>query len=136
MHKAVLFDLDGVVADTEPLKAYAHAQTALCLGGHLSKDLYPRLLGHSQEEVAKAVLRQTNITIQVSTYNELFARNYKSILTAGVTAMPGIADVLHVLIDHSFALGVVTSSSNIMMRAVLDSLKITNLFDITVSSDD
>lgn len=136
MSKAVIFDLDGVVADTEPLKAAAHAQTALNFGGYLPDVFYPQVLGQSQDEVAKAALIQASLSISVSTYNAAFAEHYEKAVLSEATAVPGAIEVMRSLTDHSFRLALVTSSPKWMMRAVLERLNISNLLSVAISADD
>lgn len=136
MKNAVIFDLDGVVADTEPLKASAHACTARTFGGHLPEDFYPQLLGHSQNEVAKAALIRANISITVPTYNAVFAELYLKSVRSEVTAVPGVIDAMKNLTDHSFRLGLVTSSPKLMMREVLERLNISSLLSVAICADD
>jgi HAD superfamily hydrolase (TIGR01509 family) len=136
MNYAVIFDLDGVVADTEPLKAEAHARTARSFGGHLPENFYPQVLGHPQNEVAKAAIIRANLSIELPTYNAAFFELYLKAVHSEVIAVPGVIDTMKNLIEHSFGLGLVTSSPKWMMRAVLERLNISNLLHIAISADD
>ena len=62
--KAVLFDMDGVIVDTEPLHIKAYFKTFEDLGIEVSDDLYNSFTGNSTKKVCEILisrfgLRQT-----------------------------------------------------------------------------
>ena len=58
--EAILFDLDGVLLDTEPLLANAWSQTAREYNHFLSKDNLNELKGRRRKDCAKKVLKWIN----------------------------------------------------------------------------
>lgn len=52
--KAVLFDMDGVIVDTEPLHRKAYFKTFEDLGIEVSDDLYNSFTGNSTKKFAKS----------------------------------------------------------------------------------
>ena len=59
--EAILFDLDGVLLDTEPLLANAWSETAKEYNHYLSKDKLLELKGRRRIDCAKKVLKWINI---------------------------------------------------------------------------
>ena len=58
--EAILFDLDGVLLDTEPLLSSAWSQTAMEFNYYLSKDNLNELKGRRRKDCAKKVLQWIN----------------------------------------------------------------------------
>ncbi|AZA51830.1 HAD family hydrolase [Chryseobacterium sp. G0201] len=66
--KAVLFDMDGVIVDTEPLHRKAYFKTFSDLGIDVSEDLYTSFTGASTKRVCETLINQFNLT---ETYEEI-----------------------------------------------------------------
>ncbi|ANF51590.1 ABC transporter ATP-binding protein [Chryseobacterium glaciei] len=66
--KAVLFDMDGVIVDTEPLHRKAYFKTFNDLGIDVSEDLYTSFTGASTKRVCEILINQFNLT---QTYEEI-----------------------------------------------------------------
>ena len=58
--EAILFDLDGVLLDTEPLLANAWSETAKEFNHYLSKDKLLELKGRRRIDCAQKVLKWIN----------------------------------------------------------------------------
>jgi HAD superfamily hydrolase (TIGR01509 family) len=135
--EAIIFDLDGVVVDSEPLKQLAHITTTARFGSHLSDDFYPRLLGQSQDAVARAAIEEARLDVSVARYNEVFAQVYAPLLQTHLEPVSGIEEALRVLVDvHHRRLGIVTSSPGAVLDSILTRLDIARCFAARVSADD
>lgn len=54
--RAVLFDMDGVIVDTEPLHRKAYFNTFKDLGIHVSEELYTTFTGNSTQKVCEKLI--------------------------------------------------------------------------------
>lgn len=66
--KAVLFDMDGVIVDTEPLHRKAYFKMFENFGAKVSDDLYARFAGASTRKVCQTVIEEFKLD---KTYEEL-----------------------------------------------------------------
>ena len=66
--KAVLFDMDGVIVDTEPLHRKAYFRTFGDLGIDVSEDLYTSFTGASTKRVCDTLINKFNLK---QTYEEI-----------------------------------------------------------------
>ena len=66
--EAILFDLDGVLLDTEPLLAKAWNETAKEFNHFLSKDKLLELKGRTRIDCAKKVLKWLNKKNSIENY--------------------------------------------------------------------
>lgn len=133
MIKAVVFDLDGVLADTERLKAQAHVRSAVQLGGVLPDDFYPRVLGRSQDEVARLAIEAAHLAVTVEGYNAVFTQQYAP---TEAEAVPGAMETIRGVRRHGYRMALVTSNPEPAMRVVVERLGISSFLDETVSADD
>lgn len=60
--KAVLFDMDGVIVDTEPLHRKAYFTTFNELGIAVSEELYTSFTGASTKRVFETLIEKYNLT--------------------------------------------------------------------------
>ena len=61
--KAVLFDMDGVIVDTEPLHKKAYFRTFEDLGIDVSEELYSTFTGNSTQKVCETLVTHFQLNI-------------------------------------------------------------------------
>lgn len=133
----LLVDMDGVLADTEPMKAEAHVRTVESLGGHLSTDFYRQVLGQSHHDVSVAAMKLSSTSADLEKYSEQFDAHYLQLVHGGVHPISGAKDLL----DHARGQGLrvclVTSSSLKLASEVLTSAGLDICeFNLVVCADD
>lgn len=134
MIRAVLFDLDGTLADTERLQWRAYRETLERHGVTIDLAEYARrfiVAGGGPEWVC----RSHRLTIDPAALRAEKARVYAGFLPHAVAACPGAAAALARLAPH-FALGVVTNSSRSEADAILGHLGFTDRLRVVVARED
>jgi phosphoglycolate phosphatase len=126
---AVLFDLDGVLADSvEPITAAATA--ALAERGHaVPDDLAQRMIGPPLRLVLAELLDTAPDDPELDALVEGYRSRYETTLraTPGFTGMP---EALDALAAHGLRLGVATSKPLPYAEPVLDTLGLRDRFDV------
>ena len=109
--EAILFDLDGVLLDTEPLLANAWEKTAKQLNHSLSKDQLLELRGRKRIDCAKKVHKWIN---KESSIEELLVIQKKKVDQQLPKATPfkGSIDLIKFCINTKLPIALVTSSSS------------------------
>lgn len=134
MIRGVIFDLDGVVADTERLQWAAYRQILRGLGVDVGLEEYSRhwIAGGFGPEYA---CRTYALPL---TPDELRARKapvYQAMLREGVAACPGAAEALARLgASHRIALA--TNTARAEVAFILDRLGMGSLFHATIARED
>ncbi len=139
MTAAIIFDMDGVLADTERLKFRAHGAAAEALGGELDIEAYRREMGGVHEDVVRAFLSASGLEPGdeiVEGYEVRFQDEYRRLLSTNFRAMPGALELLAACRDGGRPLALVTSSESWMAEIVLDRLDARDLFRAVITADD
>ena len=129
--QAVVFDMDGVLVDTEPLH-YATAR-ALVAPAELPMSDYEGFIGtsgfvawlHETYDIPEDVIRERS--------SELF---FEQLKTNGLEAMPGAAALIDVVQDRGLATAVVTMTQPDWTEATLRAAGLRDRFDVIVTVRD
>lgn len=133
---AILFDMDGLMVDTEPLARQAWQQVVAPHGAAMTDDLYERMLGRRTVESAQLVLDELRLPVLLETLVERKTTAFLSSLGDGVPVMPG----LWMLLDRIEALGlpwaVATSTPRPVAEIVLGKLGVTGRYQALACGDE
>ena len=140
--RAVLFDMDGTLVETEEHWGEALFALAERLGGRLSAQARQATVGSSMRTSMEIVYRDLGIT---RTEDELVAdarwvEDATAVLLAGeITWRPGAADLLLAVRDAGLATALVTTTprriAEIVLTAIRDDLG-SDPFDLTICGDE
>jgi HAD superfamily hydrolase (TIGR01509 family) len=135
---AVLFDMDGLLVDSEPLWTVAEVDLARQLGGTWSEGLKATVVGTRLDVAVPKILEWFGVGSgpdEVAHANDFLVARMTELLTGDLPLMPGALE----LVDGVRALGVptglVSSSYRALVDAALSSLG-PHRFDITVAGDE
>ena len=137
--RAVIFDFDGVLADSESLHFQAFAQTLASRGWSLSKDEYDdRFLGYSDKDVFVVFARERGVTLSAKRLASLLTvkgRVYGDLIATGSVLYPGAERLVRRLAGH-FALGIASGSFSEEIDRVLESAGLRTSFAAVVGAGD
>lgn len=125
MEAAIVFDLDGVLVDTEPLKFRAHRAAVEARGGKLTRERYRRQMGNPHEAVIRAFLEASDLGVspgELEAYEARFREAYRQLLSTALEPTDGAEALLEACRDQGRALALVTSSDPWMVGIVLPRL--------------
>lgn len=134
--RGVLFDMDGVLTLTEPLKAEAHVRAVRHFGGDLASEFYTEIMGSSDVEANTAMIRHTGIEVELDDYEARFQHEYRELLLTQLQLAPGAQSLVQTLRQHGFGLALVTSSKAWMVQEIDRQTGLPAMFDAVVTADD
>ena len=133
--KACLFDLDGLLLDTEPLQAEAWKAAAACFNGSLSPQQLQQLKGRRREDNANLVcswLQQPISVQQLLTAREPIAKR----LVATAPAVPGAESLIRFCSSKKLPMVLVTSSKKASLLYKISGHPWLDLIERRVLGDD
>ena len=137
MIKAVIFDMDGVIIDSEPLHFESDKMVMMDYDKELTDEELDRYVGVSNPEMWEdlRVRHQLSVPLQ-----DLLERQmqYKKLLFGNRELVPieGIQGLLKELKERDVRIGLASSSAGTFISFVLGKLGLEEYFDVVVSGDD
>jgi HAD superfamily hydrolase (TIGR01509 family) len=130
----VVFDMDGVLVDSEPVHERANAEYLAGLGMTLDQELADEMMGRRVRELTDALAQRLGLDPErvFSDREAIFWR----LLEQGLEAMPGLHAAVDRLARAGLPLAVATSGTRAYVDFVLDRLQVRAAFAAVVSGED
>ncbi len=133
---AVIFDMDGLIIDSEPLWKIAEIETFKEVGFDFTIEMCALTTGMRIDEVVEFWRKKlkwqsfTNIEIVDKIQNKMI-----QLIKENGKLLPGIIDALNLLKANDVLIALASSSSMSLINATLDTLKIREFFNIIHSAE-
>ncbi len=135
--KAAIFDMDGVLIDSEPLWRIAEKQVFETVGVELTDEMCMSTMGWQLSEVVDHWHDQFPWTGKSRrTVTEEIVQTMRNLIRQQGRPMPGVLELLVQLKDRKIALGLASSSPHLLIDTVVDKLDIRAMFDVLCSAAD
>jgi sugar-phosphatase len=137
MMRAVIFDMDGVLVDSEPLWRLAERRTFAEIGIELTDSDCEQTMGMRTDEVIQFWYRQSPWKGPMPAEVERrLEKRMQELIAERATAMAGVEESIAMARNEGLVLGLATSSTPILIDAVLTKLGMTDVFAETHSAVD
>jgi HAD superfamily hydrolase (TIGR01509 family) len=134
MIEAVVFDLDGVIVDSEPVWEQVRRQVVAEHGGRWAPDAQQRIMGMSTGEWARYLSQDLGVGLPPETVAATVIEGMRARYRAGVPLMPGAAEAVRTLAAR-WPLGLASSSPPALIDAVLDGAGLGECFTAALSTE-
>lgn len=137
MLKAVIFDMDGVIIDSEPIHKKATFLTMKELGVTLSSDYLNQFIGSTAVYMFDTIRQDYQLSISTEELLSIDRTQVKKLFEQeGMTPLPGVIDLIKELYRHGVKLAVASSSSQKRIEEVTKAFHIHKYFDKLISGQD
>ena len=134
--RALIFDMDGVLADTEPLHVRSWVVT---LDGVDPTTLYGErghMVGMSSRVIAGELIRKLGLNTTVEALVDRKRTAYRDIAEQSLAAFSGVREEIHRLRERGVPLSLATSSARPDVEFLLERIGLHGIFSPIVTSDD
>jgi HAD superfamily hydrolase (TIGR01509 family) len=133
--KAVVFDLDGVLLDSEQAWDAARRQLVAESGGQWQPAATQAMLGMSSKEWPRYVHEQLGVALPPDEINERVVARVMAVYRQALPLLPGAVDAVRRTAAR-WPLGLATSANRPVIDAVLEASGLAGSFAVTVSGDE
>lgn len=137
MFEAVVFDMDGLMLDSERLATQSSKKAGEEIGIHLSDELLHSLIGLNEHSASILIERHVGRPIDHQALSKAFYRDYEQrIATQGLPLKDGLLELLTFLDNNNIRRAVATSTKRELALRKLESAKISSYFEHIIAGDD
>ncbi len=134
---AVIFDMDGVLIDSEPLWKIAMEDAFQSVGCTITKVDFQQTVGLRIDEVVRFWYNERGWEgLSCEELEERIVQRMVTLIRANGNPLTGVLDTIHYLKANGYKIGLATSSYRVLIDTVLDALQIADAFDETHSAED
>jgi HAD superfamily hydrolase (TIGR01509 family) len=134
--RALIFDMDGVLADTEPLHVQSWVVTLEGIDPAILYGERGHMVGMSSRVIAGELIRRLDLNTTVAELVERKRTAYRAIADHALVAFRGLEDEISLLKDRGVPLSLATSSARPDVDFALERIGFHGVFSPIVTSDD
>ena len=139
MLRAVIFDFDGIIVDSEPLILKLTQQMAALEGWTVNDEEYYRdYLALDDRGIIEHLYASHGQPLDTARRDELVAwksQRYQDIIRDGLPAMPGVVEFVTELANH-YPLAIASGSLRVEIHYLLTKLGLREKFSVLATADD
>jgi HAD superfamily hydrolase (TIGR01509 family) len=136
---AVLFDMDGLLVDSEPIWTVAEQRVSSALGGEFTPELKARMIGKRIDLAVAILLEGLNTTKALNSdpleVGQLLMAEMAELLAEHVPLQPGAKELLDELEAAKVPMALVSSSYRLLVDAALKSVG-AHRFAVSIAGDE
>lgn len=134
MIKALLFDMDGLLTNTEPLHYKAYREAFKIKDFNLLESDFQRIWTLKGEGCA-GVIKEFNLNLNENEMRNLKKDIYLDIVSKEAKLMPGAMEILN-KVKNDFRLALVSASHDYSIRKIFEIFKFDGFFDVVLTCED
>ena len=133
--KGIIFDMDGVIIDSEPIHYEIEQNLLKKLGGKLSKKEHATFIGTTDYNMWSSLKEIYNLEPSVEEIidmkKELFLRNIDKI-----QLIDGFYDFMTMLYKKGYKLGLASSNNRKSVESIVEKFELDKYIEVTMSGED
>lgn len=132
---AILFDMDGLLIDSERMAQEATFVTAGLLGHPISEAIALRMIGLGSDALGRMLIAEFGAHFPFDQYQRVWNEHYQARIAEGVPVKSGAVEALAAVKAAGLRCAVATSTSTHFARHKLEKAGLLGHFDVVVGRD-
>ena len=138
MKKAVIFDMDGVISDTQKFHGEVESLLLKSFGIRITPEEIAAIYsGVADDEMFAEIFEKHNV--KGTSITDVVLKKWElmgQVASGNITAIPHAISLIQLLKENNFKLAVASGSTKAFINEVMAALNITTYFDALVSTQD
>jgi beta-phosphoglucomutase family hydrolase len=130
----IIFDMDGVLADTGPIHYESWVNLAKELGLEFSRNFFENTFGQQSPAIIRKFLGQEVDTAQIIEWSNHKESYYREMVKDKLKPLPGAIEIIKDLKSEGFRLAIGSSGPPENVELLLTTLKIKKCFDVIATA--
>lgn len=136
MLKSVIFDMDGVLVNSEPLHYQAFVRTLAQWGKCLTYEEYKKYIGTTNAVICEGLVKTYDLPVTPEEFNEIMKKHKADVYAeVGYPGIPGVPEMLRSFKEAGYTMAVASSSPYENIVKTTKALGIHGYFDQLVSGE-
>jgi len=135
MTTGIIFDLDGLMINTEPLSLEAWQRCLAPYGARLTEQQYQDLIGQGHDDSIRYVIQQTGVARAYEALDRSFWEQLALLVDERLEPMPGLLPLLYELAGRGYLLGLASNSPIGHVRRATAKIGVTEYFTCMIGAD-
>ncbi len=132
---AILFDMDGLLIDSERMAQEATFVTARLLGHSISESVALRMIGLGSDALGRMMIAEFGAHFPFDEYQQVWNQQYQERIAKGVPVKSGVSEALAAVRGAGLRCAVATSTGTYFARHKLEKAGLLANFDVVVGRD-
>jgi beta-phosphoglucomutase len=132
----VIFDMDGVLADTGPIHYESWVKMAAEIGVEFTREIFKDTFGQRSPTITRKLVGPEVSEIYVEKWASFKEQYYREIVREKLAPLPGVIRIIKELKSEGFKLAIGSSGPPENVELLLSQLKIKPFFDVIVTAAD
>lgn len=136
MIKGIIFDMDGLLVNTEPLWQQAETEIFQEMGAPLTKEMCKTMMGRRIDDVVSHWFKTFSLDSKTEREVVLDIQDrMEELIREGIELLPGARDCLDYFYSYNYKIALASSSAMQLINAVIDTTNIRKYFSVIRSGE-